>query len=167
MSSVSTDQKSDIQIIDGVECTLHPATCKLCGVGMEIGISIDYDFVSDPQKILPLATCNRCADLRERRRKITEAIDRCMTRLVAMSPKELNEQKEDYRRTLIVLVKSLCRVAADFNELDEESFDPEIVEQLLVVRQVRPDGKKVTGSEAMQIAASIIRQCWRLNKRPF
>lgn len=53
-----------------------------------------------------------------------------------MSPKELTEQMEDYRVTLTALVKEFCKVAAEFNNLEEPVFDPEIVEQLLVVRKM-------------------------------
>lgn len=49
-------------------------TCKFCRKPITISISDSYDYLADPHKLIPLAACNQCADLRVERRSIESKV---------------------------------------------------------------------------------------------
>lgn len=54
--------------------------CKFCQRPLVIVIDDCYPIERDPQRIIPLAACNRCADLRETQRRLEDSIGRvCMS----------------------------------------------------------------------------------------
>jgi len=52
----------------------HATTCKFCHTPLVLSICDDYSTEFDPFKLLPFAACNRCADLRTRKRTLEDAI---------------------------------------------------------------------------------------------
>lgn len=58
-----------------------PAKCKICKIDLTLSIADDYPAEKDPRNLIPMATCNRCFDLRERRIKIETGIKRICYRL--------------------------------------------------------------------------------------
>ena len=52
----------------------HEAKCKICGKVLVLTIADDYPTGRDPLRLVPMATCNPCFDLRERRVKIETQI---------------------------------------------------------------------------------------------
>lgn len=50
------------------------ASCKFCGRPLTLRVDEEYDEVGDAFKLMKLGACNRCADLRVKRRTLTYAI---------------------------------------------------------------------------------------------
>jgi len=53
---------------------LKVAKCRICKCELRLQIDDDYDPEFDSAKLIPMATCNRCFDLRARLRKIEDSI---------------------------------------------------------------------------------------------
>jgi len=47
--------------------------CKFCGLELHLQIDASYARENDPLKIIPLAACDHCADLRVRRRSLHDS----------------------------------------------------------------------------------------------
>jgi hypothetical protein len=93
-------------MVDGYMCKEVKARCKFCGKDLTLHIAEDYDEVGDSLKIMKLAACNRCADLKTRIRRLEGDLskecgmlltkphftikDRIKSRLAALSRAYLN-----------------------------------------------------------------------------
>jgi hypothetical protein len=74
------------------------ATCRICGCGMMLQLAVGYPAGKDPQKLIPMATCNRCYDLRERRIKIESSFKRLCH---ALAMEKMDESKRDRTHELL------------------------------------------------------------------
>jgi hypothetical protein len=84
--------------------------CKVCRREITLDIDDTYGQYGDPHNIVPLATCNRCADLRDRRNRIYDAIYRACLDL-------LQRPNEDQRGKIAVrLTTATHRYARLLNE---------------------------------------------------
>lgn len=53
---------------------LYPGKCRICGTRLMLQIDDAYDIEHDASKLIPMATCNPCFDLRKRLQKLEDAI---------------------------------------------------------------------------------------------
>jgi|SRR5208282_1927040 len=88
----------------------HRTTCKFCKKAVLLAIDPSYDALADPQKLIPLAACNRCADLREEKRRLTERIARICGE-VQSKPKDETFRGKSLL-TLSTLVPKYCSMVA-------------------------------------------------------
>lgn len=60
-------------------------TCKFCRKPVFIEIDDEYAKLGDPMNLIRLAACNRCADLRDEKRKLEDKINVLCTWLLQLS----------------------------------------------------------------------------------
>lgn len=106
----------------------HAATCKICHKPLVIQVADDY--VGDPLKILPMATCNRCYDLRERRIRLEEALFKTCYGLVA-NPKAKDSVRGAIHATLVELTKKYSQWFGEANNLSGHLWEEQFVDMLM------------------------------------
>lgn len=108
----------------------QPTTCKFCKKPIILTIDDAYAELGDPSKLIPMAACNRCADLRIRRRSIEEAIKRSVFPLLTPSKtREANEQKA--REELIILTKKYTALIAEWTDAADPWWDIDIIDSII------------------------------------
>lgn len=85
----------------------HATTCKFCRIPITVTINDEYAKLGDPYKLLPLASCNRCADLRQQRRSLEDRFRRA-SRIVSLCGSD-----SDQRQTMKGVLQRLCVAYAD------------------------------------------------------
>ena len=83
------------------------ATCKICGRAITLKIDPNYNALSDPSRLIPLATCDSCFDLRMTGVKLHRMIVRMRVRL-NLELLTRNHNEEQIRKQL-----EFCRVLSD------------------------------------------------------
>ena len=121
----------------------HATECKFCKAKLVIEIDEDYASVGDYLNLMPLAACNRCADLRVRKRTIEEAI--YLT--VGWLNQNPRAPKDATRQTLTELTQAYARLIADWLRASGPAWDAEIVELIL---------------DKPKHAARVLFQCWKM-----
>jgi hypothetical protein len=66
--------------------------CKMCGRELSVKVDPGYADLGDPYSLLPLATCNRCYDYRDSRRKVLTDLLKLCTRLIEANALEPTEK---------------------------------------------------------------------------
>jgi hypothetical protein len=108
----------------------HATNCKFCKRPITVEIDDSYAGLGDPYKILPLAACNRCADLRVERRRLEERVQRVCNNLI-FSAGSSSALKTSTRTILTKLTKSYASLIARWHEMDGMSWDEEVVNQIM------------------------------------
>lgn len=105
--------------------------CKFCKKPITIQIDDSYDALGDPLKILPLAACNACADLRVLRRNLEKTIATICNRLIFSSGKADAAVLQKSRTALTHWTKEYAKMVAQFHGTDGSCWDEAIVETIL------------------------------------
>ena len=108
----------------------HATNCKFCKCPITLEIDNEYEPLKDPQGIIPLASCNRCADLRVRKRKIEEVIKRACAAMAA-NPQMAETQRTANRETLISTTKAYTRLIADWIQSRTPFWSEDCVDLLM------------------------------------
>lgn len=107
--------------IDGV--------CQFCKVPIRLSIDDDYRALNDPFGLLKLASCNRCADLRSRRRRLHEAFVETAALLIA------NRTSQDHRaraeRIFEELTKKYLRLIAEWTNNDSIVWTSDLIQPFM------------------------------------
>lgn len=90
----------------------HPTTCKFCKAPVVLEIDADYDALGDPHKLIPFAACNRCADMRVKRRWLESAI--CESATMILQAKERNAVADRQWPILETLTKKYTAMIAEW-----------------------------------------------------
>lgn len=92
--------------------------CKLCHKAIVVEIDDAYAELGDYLKLIPMATCNRCADYVTRRNRLSGKIFKTCNVLIVASnttkPAKLADAKRFAFDNLCILTKAYARVVADF-----------------------------------------------------
>ena len=112
----------------------HATTCKFCHKPITLQIDDAYAELGDPYKLLSLAACNECADVRELRRLLEERI-RKVAMMVAAMDRPKQEEKDLMRKNLLVLCEKYSRMIARWHRMEGMAFDAAVVDDILT----RPD----------------------------
>jgi hypothetical protein len=106
-------------------------TCKFCKTPITLSIDDAYDAISDPQKIIPLACCNRCADLRVEKRKLESQIQHVCT-LFRLSPKKYDSDTiTKTKGALTRLTQDYAKMICRWNRMEGMAWEESVVEQLI------------------------------------
>lgn len=108
---------------------IHQTHCKFCKSPLNIEIDDEYSKLGDPFKLLPFAACNRCADLRVRRRKVEHAIERVCARLC--QGKVGNEERDRLRDILTATTKAYASLIADWIRASSPFWHEDCVDLLM------------------------------------
>lgn len=106
--------------------------CKFCGKGLELDIDDTYYQLGDPHKFIQMAACNRCADLRGRRRSLLESIKLiCHILLTETNAAVVKEMKEEARGPLRNVLMKYRDLAEDWHNGDCGDWDEAMVDAIL------------------------------------
>jgi hypothetical protein len=102
--------------------------CQFCHKPLVLEIDDDYAATGDRFKLIPYAACNRCADLRTRRRILTEAIGHIMAiAIFDRRPAIL----DSFRTILGRLTSRYVEMVSDWTGNPEMEWDEGIVDALI------------------------------------
>lgn len=104
--------------------------CKFCHNPITVEIDDDYAALGDPFKLVSFACCNRCADLREERRLVTDRI-RKVAMAYASVTKKTDATKQATRNSLLKLCQQYARLVAAFHGKEGSAFDEASVDLML------------------------------------
>ncbi len=105
------------------------AKCKFCGKALTLTIDDDYAALGDPYKLIPLASCNRCATFREDRRRVMEQIKfNCMMLLGGAVKKDEIPKK---REAIEALIKRYMRLLSDFKDQPMPDWDNALLDDIM------------------------------------
>jgi hypothetical protein len=98
---------------------------------LRLEIDDDYDDVNDPNRLIPLAACNRCAELRVRRGKILYGVREGVLQIIRADRGDRAEVTEKLRPALRGLLQSYLRLARDWKRGELPEWDEAILDMLL------------------------------------
>lgn len=116
----------------------HATTCKFCHNPITIEVDAEYAELGDPLKLLPLAACNQCADLRVERRFLEDRI-RKAAMIFAAIRKPGDEAKQVARVNFTSLCTRYARMIARWHRVEGMSWDQAIVDQMMERPEQWPD----------------------------
>lgn len=119
----------------------HAINCKFCKKPITVEIDNAYAELGDPYKLLSLACCNHCADLRVERRRLTEKIAR-ICRKVELCRSE--DSRAEFRVVLEKLTQRYANLIARFHDKERMAWDEAVVDTLM-------DNPKEWGSVVSQM----------------
>lgn len=108
----------------------HATHCQFCKIPITVEIDDSYSELGDPYKIVRMAACNRCADLRVTRRNLERLMGRQCSALCLLRSSKTKEPTE-IRSNLERLTQDYARMIARWNHLDGMAWEPAIVEAIL------------------------------------
>lgn len=97
-------------------------TCQFCKKPITLEIADSYDEVSDPHKLIPLACCNHCADIRVERRSL-EAKIKFICKMRLLDSSRATKAYEKDRSALEKLLKQYAHLIARWHFMDGMSWD--------------------------------------------
>ena len=125
----------------------HATTCKYCRKPITVEIDDAYADLGDPHKLIPMAACNRCADIRVERR-VLEAKVKFACMMLHFGRKKFSETKvHDTRVVLERLLKQYANMIARWHFLEGMSWDDEALNLIMD----KPDAW-----------ASVLKELWKM-----
>lgn len=109
----------------------HATHCKFCKSPLTVEIDAEYSALGDPLKILGLAACNRCADLRVERRTLESRISFLCEMISQLSGKPDQDTRAKWREALTALTKRYARMVAAWLKATAPAWDEESVNLLM------------------------------------
>lgn len=119
--------------------------CKFCKRPLELKVDDDYAATGDPFKLVRLASCNRCADLRTRQRRIEKSIETLSGSLLCHPS---NEERVTTREGLCRTTKSLLKIACEWYHAEGVAWEEAIVDQIMT----HPEKLSVVTARIWQMA---------------
>lgn len=106
------------------------AKCKFCHCDLHLQVEESYHKLKDPMGLIRLASCNRCAELRSRRRGLHEQFVKCCASVLA--DKVIGkEAMEEAQKVFGSLLKRYLQLIEEWTgqqvEFDEGMADPFII----------------------------------------
>lgn len=125
----------------------HQTTCKFCKKPITVQVDDAYAELGDVFKLLTLACCNRCADLRVKRRNLEDGIKKIVNPLIAKFGNASVEESNMARAALVTLTKKYTAMVADWLHSTTPWWDVTIVDSIME----KPDKWTL-----------FIEQCWKM-----
>lgn len=104
--------------------------CKFCKKPINLDIALSYDEIADQHKLIPIAACNRCADIRVERRVLEFNVKYICT-LRALKKKESEEARNNAEKALGELLKRYASMIARFHFMDGMSWDDQCLDVIM------------------------------------
>lgn len=105
----------------------HATTCKFCHIPITLEIDDEYAALGDPYKLLRLACCNRCSDVRERKRILEDKIRKSAMALTSIR-KPSQEVLETNRKNLNRLYRQYAENIARWHNCDGMAWDDAVTD---------------------------------------
>lgn len=116
----------------GNESVKLKAKCKFCKKELTLSIDDSYDGIGDPMKLLPMATCNTCADLKERQRRIVDRLGTVAAQIIADSK---NTKISELRTRLDLNLKDYLRFVAEWLRVPYVEYDEVLTDEAMAKPQ--------------------------------
>jgi hypothetical protein len=97
--------------------------CKVCGKVLALRVHQDYDPISDPAKLLPMATCDRCYDFRDAYIKMREGLTRLCSTLHYAPVEKMTAVKVFVEPKITDVLKKFCWAIARYNGNRQSPYD--------------------------------------------
>ena len=106
--------------------------CKFCKAPISVQMPDDDNDLRAlfERVLLPMACCNRCADLRVERRILESRLQRCCT-LIRMLGPGMSKERETLRAVLTRQTKKYAELIARWHRLDGSLWEEAIVETIM------------------------------------
>ena len=111
--------------------TKHGTTCKFCRKPITVEIAVSYAEIGDPLKIIPLAACDRCSDLREERRKLESKIRVVSMTYAAMGGSKSKEIASRYMGIFEKVLMDYANMIARWHFMDGKCWDDVAVQTIM------------------------------------
>lgn len=105
--------------------------CKFCGKAISVEIDDGYSKLGDPFKLMRMASCNPCADMRTKKRDLEFQITALCRHLIFCQGKNRDNEVNHKRDLMFRLTKDYATVVAQWEKAKTVVWDAEFPEQLL------------------------------------
>lgn len=109
----------------------HATNCKFCKMPITVEIDDAYAELGDPYKLLPMACCNRCADLRLTRGVLEGKIKHACLGLFQKKGMASREVVTRTREVLTKLTQGYATMIARWNHKEGMAWDEECVNMMM------------------------------------
>ena len=116
----------------------HSLTCKFCKRPITVEISDDYAKLHDPYKILPMACCNFCSDIRVERRMLEGTIQRVCS-AISVVPVSDEKRRATMRGVLEKLTKKYAGMVARWYGMEGGLWEEGVLDVLMKNPNEWPD----------------------------
>lgn len=106
-----------------------PTKCKFCGRPIEIWVDDAYARMGDPFKLVKLAACNRCSDLKVEKRLLDSRLNWAISRLQLAGDEKAASDR--YRGIVSGLMHKYWDLICRWTSIRNTEFDEGIVEMVL------------------------------------
>lgn len=127
------------------------AKCQFCSRELTLEVDDEYSRLGDPLKLLRLAACNRCADLKTKQRRIEGRLE-YLTSLLLI--KKTETEMENFKRSMERTAKDYLRLICEFLRVDYVDWDEAILDALMIA----PAPPKPSN------LGSVVRRMWQMAK---
>lgn len=108
----------------------HATTCKFCKNPITVTIDDDYAELGDPLKLLGLAACNTCADLRVERRGLERKIAFACNQVLRAGKMD-DDERAEHAKGLSELLQEYAKMIARWHGKEGSCWDEAIVDAIL------------------------------------
>jgi hypothetical protein len=108
----------------------HPTKCKFCHLPITLEIDSGYAELGDPLKLLQFACCNRCADLRTDKRRLTAALV-SLANEIALIKRSDDLALTVARERLVRVTQAYCGLVADWHNHPFTKWDEQLVTAIM------------------------------------
>lgn len=109
----------------------HALHCKFCKKPIIVEVDDSYSELGDPMKLLPMASCDRCADLRIKRRQIEGKIKAAVMVIIQAQGKVSSESRAMIAEALRVQTQAYSRLIAEWHNMSGMAWDENIPEAIM------------------------------------
>lgn len=109
----------------------YSTNCKFCKKPITLTIDDSYNTLADPLKILPLACCNACADVRVLKRNLEKRIAHICNQLIFSTRKADAASTDKARTALTHWTKEYAKMIVQLHGKDGCCWDEAVVETIL------------------------------------
>lgn len=97
------------------------AKCRFCGKNLTLEIAPDYDEERSPVKLIKLAACNRCADLRQERRHLEDTIRTICSRTTQLGQTKITDSNS--QKAVKTVCEAYTKLVARWYGFDGSAWD--------------------------------------------
>ena len=115
------------------------AHCKFCHCDLNLVVDDDYAAIGDRFKLIEIASCNRCHDLRVMRRNIGDGVKSICIIILNSDGAAQQTVRESLRGSLSTLLRSWMGLAEDWKHNEGPEFDEAALDGLLNDPRQYPD----------------------------
>lgn len=107
----------------------HATNCKFCHKPITLEVDDAYAALGDPHKLLPMAACNFCSDIRVERRRLEASLAK-VAAMIALVPRD-GKEAATLRAVVERMTKNYAEMIARWHHLQGCVWDVEAVNLIM------------------------------------